>query len=203
MQALIDGTGSGFLAKVGSDNRLATDSIIESIHEKATSEGDGYNVATPPITLTTTNESALIYIKNGEDQDLVITSVFLNTFNSVGTLVGAQPRLKVYRNPNNGTLISNAVDIPGINISNSNFGSAKILVADIYHGVEGDTVTGHSALIDIPLPTRGALTLNVFDTTVVMPKGSAFVLSYQPEPGSTSVDVIAGVRLIKLPVEFA
>ena len=196
-----DGTGKGYLAKVGSNNRLATDSITETIQEKAITEGDGYNVATSRITLTTTNESALFYIENLEDQDLILTSVFLNTVNGAGTLTGGQPVLKIYRNPSSGTIISNAKPI--LTESNSNFGSNKSLDARLYEGVEGDNLTGQDAIIDVPLPSRAAVTFIEFQTRVILPKGSMYGISYQPEAGSTSVDVITGLTLIKLPATFA
>jgi hypothetical protein len=197
---IIDGTGDGFRAKVGSDNRLAVDAITESIEEKAITEGDGYNVSTDRVTLTSTNESALFYLENKEDQDLIINSTFVNTSNSVGTLSGAQPTLKIYRNPTEGTIIDTAKSISPIN---SNFGSAKVLLANIYEGSEGDTFTKDQGIIEVPLATREALPLVEFSTTVILPRGASYGISYQPETGSTSVDMIVGVTVIKLPEEFA
>ncbi len=64
-------------------------------------------------------------------------------------------------------------------------------------------MTTTSSIIEVPLPTRAAATLLEFSTEVIIPKGSSYGLSYQPETGSTSVDMIVGVTLIKLPKEFA
>lgn len=194
-----DGTGGGYKAKVGSDNRLAVDAITESIEEKATTEGNGFNVATNRIVLTNSAESALFFIENEEQQDLIITSVFVNTSNSSGTLSG-QPILKVYRNPNSGTIIDNAEVITPIN---SNFGSAKTLSAKVYQGTENDTLTTNQGVIEVPLPSRAAMPLIEFNTTVILPRGARYGITYQPETGSTSVDLIAGITVIKLPEEFA
>lgn len=195
-----DGTGKGYAAKVGSDNRLAVDAITETIREAAIASGDGYNLATGRLTLTSTNESAVFFFENQEDTNVEIVSVFINTSASVGTLVGAQPELKIYRNPTGGTIVDDATDI--ITISNSNFGSNKVITANIYQGDEGKTLTGNTAVIDVPLPTRGAVTFFEFETTIVLPKGASYGISYKPETGSTSVDVIAGVTVIKVPLEF-
>lgn len=196
---IADGTGGGFKAKVGADNRLAVDAITESIEEKSVTEGNGYNVATNRIILTSTNESALFYIENEEEQDLIVTSLFINTSNSVGTLTN-QPIVKIYRNPSAGTIIDNAQSVTPLN---SNFGSAKTLLAKTYEGDEAYTFTKDSGVIEVPLPSREAVPLIEFDTTVILPRGARYGISYQPETGSTSVDLIAGITVIKLPVEFA
>lgn len=199
MTVITSGAGVPYRAKVGADLRLAVDAITETIEEKAITDGDGYNIATSKITLTSTNESALFYLKNNEDQDLIITSVFINTSSSVGTLVG-QPTFKIYRNPIGGSIVSTATKATPVN---NNFGSNKTLVVDSYSGAEGDAFDSWNALIDVPLPTRGAAPLLEFSATIILPKGATYGLSYQPETGSTSVDLIIGTTVIKLPAEFA
>jgi len=198
-KTIIDGTGKGYHAKVGSDNRLAVDSITETIQEAAIAAGDGYNLATGRITLTSTSESALFYLENLEDHELEITSVFINTSASAGTLSG-QPCLKIYRNPTGGTVVDDATAIT--TSSNSNFGSNKTLSANVYEGDEAKTLTGNTATIDVPLPSRAAVTFIEFSTKVVLPKGASYGITYQPETGSTSVDIIAGVNTIIVPQEF-
>ena len=42
-----------------------------------------------------------------------------------------------------------------------------------------------------------------FPTTVILPRGSTYAISYQPEPGTGAVDVIAGVTLIRLTDEVS
>lgn len=187
-------------AKVGNDNRLAVDAVTESIEEKAITEGDGFNIATGDINLTSTNESAVFFLKNNETVSLIITSVFLNAFNSVGTLTGANPTLRVYRNPTAGTIISGASPATALN---ANFGSANQISANIYQGAEASTITENGGVIKVPLPTRAALSLVEFSAKVIIPPGFSYGISYQPEAGSTSVDIIAGVTAIKLPEDFA
>lgn len=197
---LEDGTGKGYKAKVTSDNRLAVNSVNESVRDFSIVTGDGYNIATSRVTLTSSSESALIYIKNQEDVDLIINSVFVNTVDGAGTLSG-QPVLRVYRNPLGGTIVSTAT--PVTNKSNQNFGSNKVLTADIYEGFETATFINQTNIIDVPLPSRLALTFTEFETRVVLPKGSSYGISYQPETGTTTLDVITGVTLFKLPESFS
>lgn len=195
-----DGTGDGYSARVDIDNRLAVSAITAPIQALGASQGNGYNLATSRITLTNTDESALFYIKNNEANPLLLSTAFFNTSASSGTLVGQQPTLKIYRNPRSGTIISNAS--PAMQ-SNNNFGSNQTLVADIYEGFEGATLADQTNVIDVPLPTRAAVTFSEFPTTVILPRGASYGISYQPEVGSTSVDLIVGVTLVVLPSEFS
>ncbi len=189
-----DGTGTGAAVKVSSDNMLSTTAVTETQQEHAITAGDGYNLASGRLPLTSTDESAIFYVENTETADLVINSVFINTSNSAGTLVGAQPTFRVYRNPTGGTIVSDATDV--LTISNNNFGSRQTLSANIYQGGEGKTLTGQTSIIDIPIPTRAAVTFIEFTIKIVLPKGASFGITYQPETGSTGLDVIAGVTAI-------
>jgi hypothetical protein len=200
MTVITSGTGFPYRAKVGSDLRLAVDAITETIEEKAITDGDGYNIATSRITVTNTTENALLFLQNNENQDLIITSVFVNTSNSQGTLVGAQPELKIYRNPEAGDLATTPTVITPFN---SNYGSNKTLDALIYEGAEGESLGDFDDIIDVPLSSRAALPLVEFTRTIILPRGSTYGLTYKPETGSTSVDIIVGITAIKLPVEFA
>jgi hypothetical protein len=195
-----DGTGRGYRARVTQDKRLSTNAISESVVDAGAIVGDTYNIATSPITITGTTESAIFYIRNLDERDLLISSVFLNTFNSVGTLNGSQPILKVVRNPIAGSLITNQV-AAGV-ISNNNFGTNLFPNATIYEGVDGDTFTSFNLEIPVPLPTRAAVTFLEFATRVVLKRGSSYGIKYQPEAGSTSVDVITGGIVTVLPKEF-
>lgn len=189
MSVITDGTGTGNKAKVTADNQLTTAAVTRTFSQQATADGDGFNIATPRVTLTSTNESALFYIQNLEDTDLLISALIINTTASTGTLTG-QPEVKVYRNPVSGTLISS----PGAIIStNLNYGSSQTLNANQFSGIEGSTIAGQSAIIDIPLASRAAVPLNILSTDVILPKGTAYAVTYKPETGSTSVDVIIAI----------
>jgi len=141
------------------------------------------------ITLNTTGENVLFYIKSNETNNLIITSVIVNIKDYTGT--DGQPELKVYRSPSTGTIVSNAVDAVQLN---RNFGSAKNLDADVFQGIQGDTINGGSGEIQVYLPSTAALTFNSFDTSTVLPKGGTFAVSYTPPSGITSMKVIVAIN---------
>jgi len=186
--SITDGTGSGSNAAVTENNRLKTTGIDLTLTEAATESGDTYNINTATLSLSSSGESGLLYIKNNEESDLHLTSIVINIINFTGT--DGQPILKILRNPDNGTLISAAT--AGLQL-NRNFGSSKSLDIDIFQGSEGATLTGQDATITIPLPSTIAVTLIDFTTLTILPKGSAFGLTYTPPPGITSVDIAAAV----------
>ena len=199
MFTVMDGTGSGRRVGVSKAKRLYTDAITETIQESGTIAGDTFNLATGKINFTSATESCLFYIRNLESRDLMITSVFLNTQNGAGSVSG-QPVFKVFRNPITGTIIDTATPVD--TISNSNFGSAEILSANMYKGFEGATISDSSAIIEVPLPPRAAAPLAEFNTRVVLPRGAAYALCYTPEAGTTNLDVITGIVVTKLPEDF-
>jgi len=180
-----DGTGTGQTVSVTKNNRLMTAGANLTLTELATETGDSYNLNTGTIALSSTNESALLYIKNQEDGDLLVDAIIVNIKDFVGT--NGQPTLKVYRNATAGTLISNATSAIQ---SNRNYGSSKTLASDIYQGVEGDTISGQDAIVEIFLPTTAAITLNILSTLVILPKGATLGISYTPPSGMTSTNIV-------------
>jgi hypothetical protein len=184
-----DATGKGFWAKVTPNNRLMTTGVDLTLTEAATETGDTYNINTGEITLTGTGESALFYIENQEETNLLITDIIVSIKDFTGT--AGQPELAIYRNPTNGTIETNGVIAEQ---TNRNYGSSKKIDANIYQGVEGDTITGHTDRICVYLPSVAAATFNAFSTLVVLPKGAALAISYTPPAGNTSMKVIAAVN---------
>ena len=61
--SILDGTGTGKEAGVDTNNRLLTNTISEDISNHVTEYGGKYNINTGNITLTTANESAILYFK--------------------------------------------------------------------------------------------------------------------------------------------
>lgn len=132
-----DGTGTGRLALVTTDNRLGTDSISLPAYSYASQEkGDAFIVTTDFITFTTTaTEMGFMYFKN-------TSNIPINIY-SLRTCGLAAQQWKIIKNPTGGTLISNAVASPSNNL---NLSSPKIVSTLSYVGVDGDTVTGGTLL---------------------------------------------------------
>jgi hypothetical protein len=153
--------------------------------------GNGYNINTGTINLTSANKSAILYFTNAEDFDIVITNLFyiLGNSNSNGdTLV------TVLRNPKNGTLISGATDVE-MNGVNRNFGSSFTLDSNsyAYKGAEGNTFTDGDKVIESIVQSAKRHVLNVGD--IVLPKGSSIGFDITPPTGNTSMNVQIAMSL--------
>ena len=184
---ITDGTGKGNTASVDNTNRLLTRGIIEDTFQYAAEEGEAYFIGTPLITLTTATESAIVYVKNNEDEKLILGEFFLI---AEATTSGSPNMFRVnwYKNP---TSISSGTATSALN---QNFGSSKVIDADIEYGVEGSTVTGGGLAATLSLPIGQFNSLNA---NLVLEKGSSFVLTVTPPAGNTSMPVQFGTRSIK------
>lgn len=196
---IVDGSGTGYKAKVNMNNRLSVTSKSTEMTLAEAVDGNTFFLTTTRMTLTSTSESAVLYVKNNETRAVFIDKMTINTASSVGTLTGAQPTLKIYENPLTGTIIDNAVAAKSINL---NFGSTKTLIADLYQGAEGNTLANQVTLIDYALYSRADVPLREIDLNIILERGSSLGISYQPESGSTSVDLICSLSAIILPEDL-
>ena len=183
-EQIIDGAGDGYRAKVDSNKRLHTFAISEGYSIDTAINGKNYNINTGSLTLTSANESAVLYIKNNEDESFIIEDVIV----ILGTSTGGTGDLAVsiVRNPTLGTIIDNATDV---SISaNRNFGSSSQLTADQYKGAEGYTLTNGTDFSDTTRSSAG--TVIHFDADVmILPKGSSVGVNITPQPSNTSMSV--------------
>ena len=183
-EQIIDGKGTGKRAEVDSNNRLKTFSVSEGLSLDAAKKGENYNINTGSITLTSANESSVLYIKNNEDKNFVIEDVII----ILGASTGGTGDLSInlVRNPTTGTIIDNATDADVV--ANRNFGSSRELVANVYKGAEGYTLTNGSDFADT---TRSsASTVVHFDAyVIVLPKGTSLGVNIDPQASNTSMAV--------------
>jgi len=139
MDIIEDGKGSGKKAEVDSNNRLRVNSTQhKEVHYASRYEGGAYDFSTGAyVTISSTDtETGLLYLKNtSTTQDLIITSI--------RTCAEAAHKVKLYKNPTGGTLISAADAGTSTNV---NFKSANEASALIYKGAEGRTLTGGSVM---------------------------------------------------------
>jgi hypothetical protein len=184
MVTILDGTGSGNEAAVDKNNRLQVLAISEGYSIEAAIQGENYNLNTGSISLTSSNKSAVFYLKNNEDKAFIIEDIIV----ILGASTGGTGDLvvDVVRNPSTGTIISNAVDVDIV--ANRNFGSNRPLTADSYKGVEGDTITDGSDFADTTRSSAG--TVIHFDSDVIiLPKGSSIGINITPQASNTSMNV--------------
>ena len=82
MEVQIKSGNSGEVAKVDIHKRVHVDAITFGRSEQEVEIGNGYNINTGTVNLTTANKSGILYFKNQEDFDIVITNMFYILGNS-------------------------------------------------------------------------------------------------------------------------
>jgi hypothetical protein len=177
---MVEGHTGGNVAKVDSDLRLHTLTVSIEEDARAAVDGDGYNINTGKITLTTANESGVFYFKNNEDRDFDTTALVFAFGASDGT---GHIEIMVEKNPTGGTVITDAtaVDIK----SNRNFGTSKTITADAFKGGEGKTFTGATEDHIFSFAQESTrFQFNIIDT---LTKGDSLGVLVTPPAGNTSM----------------
>lgn len=190
MESIIKGgTGNNKPAGVSDDNRLqvAARTETEELHE--TDFGNSYNCNSGEINFTGTTESGMLYIKNTGSDDLVVPA-FIWLLGTVGGGTFGEWRLRVYRNPTTGTLIS---DASALTAHNKNFGSSKLLssTATIYKPTAyGKTVTNGDVAILTMVTSSGRFVVPI---QVVLPTGASLAMTVEAPAGTTDADVAVAI----------
>lgn len=179
METIVDGTGKGYELKIDSTNRALTRCVTESAQIEAAQDGDSFQIGSGAVSLTSANESAVLYIKNNEDRDLQLTAVNITSTAMTGSSANVF-LAKVYLE---GTGLSAGTSTSALN---NNFGSNKTLDADITAGQEAATVTGGTASGAFYIPSE-----TFFNTGIawVIPRGITLALSVTPGASNTSMVV--------------
>lgn len=181
---ITDGQGSGreaFVQQLYGKNRLNTHTVEELPVEMATFNGLAFNINTGSISLTSAGSSSLLYLKNNEDLNLVITAFFYllgNTNGSGDTVV------QVIKNPTSGTLVSGGTSFDAVN---RHFGSTRVLSATLLKGSEGSTLTDGSVAIESLFSGVGRQTVSV--GAIIIPKNKSVGIKITPPTGNTNMTV--------------
>lgn len=174
-----DGTGSGNEAKVDSTKRLLVEAVTESEQLEAVAVGNAFQIGSGPITLTNANESAVLFYKNNEDKDVIITAVNVTSSKQTGSSAGVFLAKLI----TGGTALSAGASVTALN---NNFGSNKELLATITAGQTSATVTGGTAAASFYI--QEAVFFNT-ELAWIVPKGVSIALSITPGASNTSVTV--------------
>ena len=185
-----DGTGSSKKAKVSNSNRLFVESVTRSEREEEALLGEAYIVGSGFVELTTTGTSAVLYFKNNEDEDLVITRFLIGVKKSSGGTENFVTGI-IYKNPT--SMVSGTTN--SLILNNVNFGSSNTLNIDSEIGQTGALLAGGSAYLATVAPTEN---LTAEDASTIIPKGSSIGVFITPPPGNTSIEVSIGINLHKL-----
>ena len=178
---LRSGFAGNWLARITPKGRLSTRAVVIDESRQSNVDGRAFNINSGYVNLTSANESGILYVKNGEDEDLHITTIIVGckaTTNGASNEVD----LTVVRNP---TSVSFSATVP-VN-SNRNYGSPATLAdSTLYLGAEAATVTGGDDHIKV-LCFASARTAIPIDE--VLEKGNAMALKIDPPASNTSMDV--------------
>lgn len=176
-----DGTGTGVNAKVNSEQRLETTSVVQTDYELGSLRGEAFNINTGFVTYTGTTEQAALYIKNNEDRDLLLQGWFIGV-ESIGATATGNPLFRVYFNATGGTIVSTA---DPITVVNRNAGSSETFDLDVYRGFSGATFSGQDPEpVLFQIQGTGRTFGNVY---LIVPKGSSILITVDP---NTSGDIV-------------
>lgn len=184
-----DGTGTKIKAKINQENRLLTQTITETEFDNSTIKGESFNINTEFLTITGNTETPLLYIKNNNDRDLILSAWFIGTDADSGTATRLS-LMRVYKNPTSGTLISSGTNITPVN---RNFGSSNEFDGVAKKGGDGFTVSGFDAT-PVLYQTQGTKQRNFGTVQLALSKGSSVVVTYQ-QYGLTQNDIYTGFQV--------
>ena len=178
---IIDGTGKGYMARVTANSRLGVDAITLRGEEDAIRIGEGWQIASAPVSFTGSVSSAILYLKNTGELDLVLDRAVLVLGSTDGT---GDWTFQTLRNPTAGSIVTHAV---AAGISNSNHGSNKTPIALAYRGVEADTLTDGTGA---PLPIQQTQNRTVFPLGRRLPTNTSIGWKLTPPSGNTSCTAV-------------
>jgi len=187
-----DGSGQGFSARVDADNRIYTRTVNENEFEHAVRNGRAFNINTEFISITTgsTSEQAILYLKNNEDNDIVLTGWFIGTANSSGTTTGVGPLMKVYYNPTGGSIISDASEVT---VVNRQAGSSNTFDLTVYKATGSEkTITGFETT-PVLFQTQAKEGRTFGSIYLSLRKGASLGVVYIPN-GAQPVEIYTGFQ---------
>ena len=177
-------SGSGiYEVGVTTSKQLRTFAETTGEETQANLKGNAYNINTGEITLTDAVQTPVLYFKNNEDQDLLITAIAVGLKNSTGGAATDLATITVTRNPKAGTIVSGATDVDII--SNRNYGSSNTLsLSDAFKGATDITMTGGTDHLLIYQTDLGRAFATIDE---VIPKGRSIGIKITPLANNTSL----------------
>ena len=179
-----DGTGTKLKLKITNANRALVQAVTISEEDDAITRGEGYQIASGPVTFTAATATGILYVKNNDDRDFVLDRCVLILGTAVGAASDQDWTFTVLRNPTAGTTITNALSA---GVSNSNHGSANTPNADSYKGLEGYTLTNGTGA---PQPIKQSIDRIILPLGRRLPKGTSIGFRITPPTGVTSTKAL-------------
>lgn len=188
MGMVIEGAGTGgYKVIVDADGKMQTRAVTETENQWGTEQGDGYNINTGTIALTSSTESGVLFFKNNEEKVFIVEAIAVG-IGSAGTVTDSSV-ITLVRNPTAGTLISgaSAVDMN----ANRNFGSSNTLSTSLaYKGAEGSTVTDGT---DVAMFYQAAGGRMFAEINFELKKGNSIALKIDTQTSSGTTNVYAAI----------
>jgi len=190
MVVIKDGAGTGRTAKVNLENELETRSITSTVTLHAVDEGRGFNINTGVLTLTdATADTAVLYIKNTDDNDMVITSATIATSASTAGVDNTITVKQVGNFAASSDIIANGA--AGAAVNRNSGKSSRVFDGVVTIGGTGrsftDEVTGQQTL--------GIFTTAIaFDLTTIIPVGGEVGVTVDPPTSNTSMEFMISVN---------
>lgn len=189
--AFIEGSNNpGNRANVTNAGQIRVASETTTGLTEAAVIGTAYNINSAPIVLSTDAETPIAYFKNTfEVRDIIIDNVLL----CVGVSTGGSGHMlaRVVSAPSNGTIITAGVPRE---VANLNLASTKPLNVIANLGGTGLTSVGGNEILQYLLPSDSS-EYDLHFNSIVLPRGSDFVLLLTPPNGNTSMVVQTGFAL--------
>lgn len=185
-ESIKDGTGTGKLAEVFSDNKLATRTVTATETQDGVVGERSWNFNTGWISSLSTN-SALIYFQNEDPEDFFVDAIAVGMTNGSATDVQT---IYFVSNPTGGTLVDAATNCDMI--QNRSVGSGEALSSNtlVYKATaSGQTLTGGNDAAMFAMNDQGRLFATV---DFLVPKGKSVGLRLEVA-GSFSGDVYAAL----------
>lgn len=181
---LLDGHGRGYQARVNSDGMQVTRAVQVTQALYATLEQYYYEATTAQVTLTTANETGLIYILNTSNtNNMVVDRVFIDIWESTG---GSGSGLwRYYANP---TITGGTTVIP----ANTNLGSPY--AAEVTCLKSLTTMTGTAWYTGQFLAPIGIVS---DEGRLIIAPSKSFGITIQAAAGNTSMKVSINVAFMR------
>jgi len=172
MVQITGGTGNGYAAEVNAENRLATNSVCQSaVHHINHHEGKYFT-----LTITsqaTAADDCIGYVQNDDDDDLVISHVYL--YCSASTLLSVK-----------GFDIGTPVGGTAIYPVNCNFGSGNAADGTFQRGNDITGLSGGSTVVNL-FTAENEGTLLDFSPYLIVPKNKTCTFYVDQNSASATI----------------
>ena len=182
MPDMVRGTDASSLWDISTEGRGQIVAVTVTEEQQANVDGNAYNINTGVITLTNAADTPVLYVKNNETNDMIVSAIAVGFGASDGT-AGDPNTITIIRNPKTGTIITDTPTDVDMN-QNRNYGSPNTLTNVLaYKGATGDTMTDGEDIIKIFQTESGRAFAALNE---VLPKGTSIGVKIEPPDSNTS-----------------